>query len=324
MSISRIVSLAVILLFATGPVSSSSNVNEPFEKDVPVLQFPVISDVHICGQPRTIEGVRICEAETDGKFLEALEDIERIAPGYKAIAIVGDFTNQGLDEQYDRFMDLLFTGTNPGAEKIIAIGNHEFFENKHWKRPMLTNQMLVKRYSTKTGMGNVYYDRWIEGYHFITLGSESMFRGNPNKPFISDAQYKWLEQTLSDNAATGKPIFVFLHQPIKHTVYGTEGNYADFEGTRLKKILSKYPQTVLFSGHSHYDLNHPKTVYRQGFTMVNTSSISYVMDKKGRKKHLSQGILVEVYKDRLEIKAREFSNSSWIRAYSIPLKKKSK
>lgn len=308
---------ATILLLATEPGISVSKTNGQSPNDIPIIQFPVISDVHICGEPRTIEGVPVCSGNTDDNFLKALEDYQQIAPGYKAIAVVGDLTNHGLEEQYDRFMDQLFTGSNPGAEKILAIGNHEFFENKYWKRPLLTNEMILIRFVTKLGLGNVFYDKWIDGYHFISLGSEGMMPGKYNVPYISDTQYRWLEMKLSLNATANKPIFVFLHQPIKGTVYGTEGNYADFEGKKLKSILRKYPQAILFSGHSHYDLNHPKTVYQKGFTMVNTSSVSYVMGRNGRKKGLSQGLLVEVFKDRVEIKAREFSSNSWITSFTV-------
>lgn len=314
----RIFIVASILLLAARPGLALSMVTGQSPKEIPILQFPVMSDVHICGEPRIIEGVPICHRNTDENFLKALEDYQQIAPGYKAIAVVGDLTNHGLDAQYNKFMEQLFTGSNPGAEKILAIGNHEFFENKYWKRPLLTNELLLIRFVTKLTMDNVFYDKWINGYHFITLGSEALSTGNYNVPYISDIQYRWLELKLSLNATANKPIFVFLHQPIKGTVYGTEGNYADFEGKRLKSILRKYPQAIFFSGHSHYDLNHPKTVYQKGFTMVNTSSVSYVMGRNGREKGLSQGLLVEVYKDRVEIKAREFSNNSWIRSFTVP------
>ncbi|MDQ0218828.1 hypothetical protein ELQ35_05460 [Peribacillus cavernae] len=320
-SIHRIFLLCVTLLLFTVPGLASSNASKQFDKEIPIMQFPVLSDVHICGEPRTIEGIPICSGQTDEKFLHALEDYQQIAPGYKAIAIIGDFTNQGLGEQYDKFMSLLQTGSNPGVDKILAIGNHEFFEARYWNRPLLSNQILVKRFITKTNRENVYYDKWIEGYHFITLGSERKLPENPNGPYISDKQYRWLERTISMKAKKNKPIFVFLHQPVKHSVYGTEGKYTDFEGTRLKGILRKYPQTILFSGHSHYELNNPKTVYQDGFTMVNTSSVSYVMSNKGKKPGLSQGLLVEIYKDRVEIKAREFSNKSWIKTFTVQLDK---
>ncbi|WP_180954442.1 metallophosphoesterase [Bacillus sp. V5-8f] len=308
-----------IIIFSSAMLFIAINPNATAypAKEVPILQFPVMSDVHICGEPRVIDRIPICWNNTDHKFLKALEDYQRIAPSYQAIAVVGDLTNHGLEEQYDRFMDLLFTGSNPGAERILAMGNHEFFEMKLWNRPLLTNEMLLMRFLMKTGMENVYYDKWIAGYHFITLGSERMMPENPNAPYISDTQYRWLELKLSLNAASNKPIFVFLHQPIKDTVYGTERNYIDFDGKRLKNILRKYPQAILFSGHTHYTLDHPKTVYQKELTIVNTSSVSYVTSREGRKRGLSQGLLVNVYKDRVEIKAREFSNNTWIRSFTI-------
>jgi 3',5'-cyclic-AMP phosphodiesterase len=315
----RILILAAIIFFTAGPELSSTRASIQSYKEIPIMQFPVMSDVHICGEPNINQGVPNCRGDANENFLKALKDYQMTAPGYKTIAIVGDLTNQGLENQYRKFMELLSTHANPGSNTLLAIGNHEFIENKYWQHPLLASKLLVSRFITETGMDNVYYDKWIGGYHFITLGSEGSFLGNHKAPYISNRQYRWLKQTLSQKAAANKPIFIFLHQPIRHTVFGSEASYADFKGWRLKKILRKYPQAFLFSGHSHYDLNNPKTVYQKGFTMVNTASVSYVINDKGRQAGLSQGLLVDVYKDRVEIKAREFSNRSWIRVISVPL-----
>ncbi|WP_409299696.1 metallophosphoesterase family protein [Peribacillus sp. SCS-155] len=287
----------------------------------PILQIPVLSDVHICGNPRRIEEKLICLTERDDHFIRVLEDLQTVAPDYKAIAIVGDLTDQGLEIQYDKFMDLLFWAGNPRAERLLAIGNHEFFERKMWYKPALTEDDLMKRFQQKTYMGGIFYNKWIKGYHFIVLGSEGLNTSHPGSANLSEAQFSWLERTLKENTDDDKPIFVFLHQPIRNTVFGSQSREPDPVGKRLRNILRKYPQAILFSGHSHYQLKHPKNIYRDIFTMVNTGAIYYIVDEKGKNLEDSQGLVVNVYKDHVDIMARDFSYRNWINKFTIPLTK---
>jgi 3',5'-cyclic-AMP phosphodiesterase len=82
---------------------------------------------------------------------------------------------------------------------------------------MLLKRSLRHQFGTSTK--RVYYDKWIEGYHFIILGSEhsritnSLYADNA---ILSELQLEWLEQKLQ-TSPYGKPIFVFLHQPIPYS-----------------------------------------------------------------------------------------------------------
>ncbi|MFD0767592.1 fibronectin type III domain-containing protein [Bacillus sp. CGMCC 1.60114] len=274
------------------------------KNEVPKLQIPVMSDTHISG------------ANQADNFAKALQEYKELAPNYKALAVVGDLTDQGLDSQYDEFNRILNMNMNPNAEKVLSIGNHELFEMRFWPKPWITNKTLTDRFVNKTGMPGVYYDKWIEGYHFISLGGEEM---NENDyAIISDAQYSWLEKTLPVQADPKKPIFVFLHQPIDDTVYGSDEWGGGLRDGRLANLLKKYPQVILFSGHLHYMADHAKTAYQDGFTMVNTSAIAYTVYEGGYgPDKSSQGLLVNVYDDKVEIKAREFSNHTWVNSYTI-------
>lgn len=279
--------------------------------EVPKLQIPVFSDVHISGELQ------------ENKLIDVLNDYKKLAPGYKAMAVVGDITNHGMESQYDNFNKIMDKYANPDAEKVIAMGNHEFFEGRFWPRPDLTDKVLLDRFVSKTGMPGVYYDKWVEGYHFITLGSEESMLTDPNNQhnaIISDKQYKWLEETLPKEADPKKPIFVFLHQPIDDTVYGSEDWGGGLRDGRLANILKQYPQVILFTGHLHYLLEHPRTVYQDGFTMVNTGATAYTLYEDGSGPWGSaQGLLVNVFDDRVEIKAREFSTDTWVNSYTIKM-----
>lgn len=288
------------------------------EEVEPILQIPIISDVH----------VNLALPDRQTRFMSALEEYKQLAPNYQAIAVVGDLTDYGLEDQYNTFNNILDPYSPNGVEKILAMGNHEFYEGRYWSDPQFTDQMFIDRFVNKTGVPGLFYDKWVEGtnedkYHFIVLGSEESTPYNP-KGYeyvkISDQQYQWLEKALSVNADPNKPIFVFTHIPIDNTVYGSEEYGANLQDGRLKAILQKYPQVILFSGHLHYLLNHPRTAYQDGFTMVNAGTTAYTLYDNGTAPDaFSQGLLVNVYDQKVEIKAREFSNHTWVNEYTVKL-----
>lgn len=300
-----LVSFFLIVVLAA-PLGSAHATEHENQEGEPILQFPVISDIHIDGEV------------SQERLKNALSDFQQIAPNYEAIAMVGDNTNMGTVQQYDNFNSILSLYSNSNAEKIIAIGNHEYWEGLYFSAGLDTN-LYQKRFLDKTGMpgSKVYYDKWIGAYHFITLGSEGFpVANNGDYALISDEQYRWLEEALAQNSNPSKPIFVFLHQPIDHTVYGSDDWGAGFTDNRLITILKQYPQVILFSGHSHYILNHPRNIYQDGFSMVNVGSVQTGYSDLGYNGN-SQGLLVNVYNDRVEIKAREFTNHTDIQTFTV-------
>lgn len=297
------------LVVAVGCIPTTALASSEGIGEVPKLQIPVFSDVHLYNDA------------TEQRFREVLKDYKTLAPNYKAMAIVGDITNYGFEEQYDSFNKILNENINPEAEKIITMGNHEFFEGRFWPRPELTDEVLINRFIKKTEMPGLYYDKWVEGYHFITISSEKSPVSDVNigdYAIISDEQYEWLEKKLDDNADPKKPIFVFLHQPIDDTVYGSEDWGGGLRDGRLTNLLKQYPQVIFFSGHLHYMLSHPRTVYQDGFTMVNTGAVAYSLYEGGNgPREYMEGLLVNVYDDKVEIKAREFNSDTWVNNYTI-------
>ncbi|MDF2881758.1 MAG: purple acid phosphatase/fibronectin domain protein [Clostridiaceae bacterium] len=276
----------------------------------PILQIPVISDIHIQNQ---------CQKD---RLIKALNDYKIIAPNYNVMVFVGDITDHGYSSEYDNFMNIINNNVQQNAEKVIVMGNHEY--NEVWYKGIVQSDIYINRFKEKTKMPNVYYDKWIAGYHFITLGADDLNYNSAADGRISDKEYSWLEIILAVNANANKPIFVFLHQPIPYTVYGSQHWGGNFTDGKLFNILKKYPQVILFTGHSHALLDYPRTVYQNGFNMVNTGSVAYTCYDGGKgPEEYSQGLLVNVYNDRVEIKSREFSTGTYIKTFviKIPYKK---
>src|SRR5699024_764621 len=93
----------------------------------------------------------------------------------------------------------------------------------------------------KTGMKAIHYRKVVKGYHFIVLATEDdTCRGKFGKEQIA-----WLDKQLqiAHEDDPQKPIFVFHHQPIMGTVYGSEWGFEENRDL-FYHTLSKYPRAI--------------------------------------------------------------------------------
>lgn len=298
----------------------------PGSGESPRLTFSVISDIHI-RNGKSDWGYPYRDVRTEVRFRHALTDLHQIDPSQQALVLNGDLTTTGQQSDYDLVANILKSTQHPKLV-LSSIGNHEFYSayyDKNGRRkPMtfpngITEKECISRFLKNTAMEGVYYDRWIEGYHFIILGSTRSIISNRwlgNGAYLSEQQLEWLAAKLRESAPYS-PIFVFLHQPIPGTVPDSHPHYV-IQAEELKHILSAYPQVVLFSGHTHSTLKPPyNPIYQDGFTMVNDSSVA---DPKFHHQHLadSEGLYVQVFPDRVVIRSRDFTHGSWIKTYVLP------
>lgn len=302
---------------------NADHAEEAPEKDKPVLTFPVISDIH----------VQSWHTESHEKFTAALQDLNGINPQADALVINGDLTN-GLPADYAKLRELMQAAPHP--KKVFStMGNHEYYKawfdtGGYWNPDSFPNgeteQASIDRFLAFSGeKKNVYYDREVNGYRFIFLGSEQYRQSDPNNledAWLSPKQLDFLKDSLQKGSERGKPIFVFLHQPLPYTVSGTSfcctNNRAVVQHEELKSILSQYPQVIFFSGHTHWELKLPGTLVKDTFTMVNSSSVVQPWTDDGQGGEMltapeeSEGLYVEVYKDKVKIKGRDFYRHRWI------------
>lgn len=275
------------------PAMSGDGLTPVKRSDGKYLVFPVIGDLQM--------GNRATDAP---KFEQAMEQLRSLVPDYDAIAIAGDLTEHGTASEYDKVMGIYNSRKAPGAKDLFVIGNHEYYNG-------LTPQQSQERFEQKTGAENYYYDKWINGFHFIMLGTEDGTRDGK----MSDAQIAWLERKLAENADPEKPIFVFHHQHIKDTVYGSD--LWGYFNPKLYGALSKYPQVITFTGHSHYPIDDPRSIHQEDFTSLGTSAISYPELEPGKIQgnfpddHIMQGLIVEVGEGEVVVKRRDFHANAW-------------
>ena len=91
---------------------------------------------------------------------------------------------------------------------------------------------------------------------------------------------RWLEKELEKASAgsQGKPIFVTTHSQPKDTCYGSD----EWGDSSLNEVLSKYPNVILFGGHSHYSVLDERTIWQGEYTVLQTQSLSYIELETGK------------------------------------------
>ncbi len=226
------------------------------ENDV-VLRFAAMSDVHFKKNADCAERERFQRAIAFMYDYSAKQNY----PKFDALLVAGDMTDHGYDEEIALFKKTLDECVKPGTEKVICMGNHEFYspapQKERWEKAM--------------GIpANKVYE--VNGFRFIAI--------SPEKGTGRDGDYNyaldWLTKELdaASQADPNKPIFVFQHYHITPTVYGSRGD--DNWGIKdLYEPLQKYPNVINFSGHSHYPIADPRSAWQGRFTAFGTATLSY-------------------------------------------------
>lgn len=279
--------------------------------------FAVISDVHFGN------------SKGEGPMVKVPRTLKNLTAKDKldAIIVVGDLTEGGYENQYDQFVQVFSDEDNfinPVDTMFFMLGNHDNYGGRASNYPG-----KLKSFNN----GKDYpLDQYtiIKGYPFITISVRGGDNNDDTDPTsgpesfpqdVCDKLAAWLEQAATE--CPGKPIFVFTHVPPKYTCYSTwpgEGDgttWPTWSMQTINPILNKYPQVVVFGGHSHYPLTDPRSIH-QGvdpnssknnyYTGVGTGSVTYSeihspsIDWSDRihpnyYDHITEGLIVDVLPD---------------------------
>lgn len=221
----------------------------------PVLRFAVCSDVHLNGDPEAAEAQRLA------KLINFMYDYSesQAYKGFDALCVAGDFADQGRPEQYDLFNKITSENLREGTQLLTCMGNHEFINYRDHDASLGARMYEEKRGELNTSVK-------INGYHFILCSY-----AEDGKTFTS--RLSWLEKEIKAAVKdTGdKPVFVFQHPAPFGTVYGSV-NWGD---ASVPAVFLKYPQLIDFSGHSHYPVNDPRSIWQGGYTAFGCGTLSY-------------------------------------------------
>ncbi|MBQ8146495.1 MAG: metallophosphoesterase [Clostridia bacterium] len=279
----------------------------------------IISDIHIG------RGNGEVSAEN---FKKMLNEAILLNPEGIAIFIVGDMADGGTEAQFAEMMSLhaqVMEANGKDESKYplyLTLGNHDY--------PAM--QSIFLQYATLpdgTHPSDTSYDFWLDGYHYIFLGSDTNSGLYAN---LSEETLSWLDTKLSECRDISRPTFVFLHQPMYNTVSGSlpgEGWDGVSNEDALRAVLKKYPEVMFFNGHTHWTMDSVGNIFEGNedlpIHIFNCASVSYLWSGyntvTGESLEGSQGYYVEMYDGKIFVRGRDFINSEWISSaqYSIEL-----
>lgn len=263
-----------------------------FDNHHVVCSFGVVSDVHI----DTPDG------DAANKFRNALKRLKDMASkddanGLDAVLVAGDLADspckiEGSYYQVDYFKTIYETEFNPVETPLIYTpGNHDTYK---WWTPETISQ--AKNISDRFGpdyfltdMDNDAREKMecrhciVGDYHILTI----VPIGASPVVYSPDA-LAWIDRQLASVTASDPGRFVLLitHPMVYDTVYGSMlGNY--WATSELTRILEKYPQVVTFSGHLHFPLNDPRSIWQGKFTSLGCGSVRYMAIEDGQYEEMS-------------------------------------
>ncbi len=240
-------------LFMSAPAPQN-----PADDFTPVVRFVAASDSHI-----TTFGDQGCiRIAKTLKAAYAYADADADYKNLDAIVISGDITDRGALPAFTGFVAATDAVLRNNTQRLAILGR------AHDTKTFGTDTR--KNFEAITGQ-DADFHKVINGFHFIGIS------GNDDPEIhYTDKQIEWLDKEIAkavlDNPA--KPVFVFQHEHISNTVYGS----SDFDGwgmTTFANVLEKYPQVVDISGHSHYPANDPRAIWQGTYTAINDGSLAY-------------------------------------------------
>ena len=253
--------MAIITFFGScGAALINPEVPEDTSDFTPVLRFMAASDTHV----NSLNDEQCRRIQKAIKMSYAIADADEEYNKLDGILIAGDTTDNGTKIQRCAFKSAVDSVIRPETQFMPLLA--QAHDGGRYDYESLDYFKLLH------GVDSTDNHYVINGYHFITIS-----RAYVEGVRYADYQREWLKAELDKAVADDptKPIFVSQHEHVDKTVYGS----SDFEGWDdefFKDIFVQYPQIVHFSGHSHYPLSDPRSIWQGEFTAVGTGALYYV------------------------------------------------
>lgn len=259
------------------------------------------------------------------QFFRAMsEDIGNADCNVDALLVAGDIVENGLRCEYDRVTELL---TNTGIDNyIMAVGNHDV-RLRIYKKTVKNFTAFVNNLNETAGsdikIDSLHYTCNIKGYNFIVLGTD---RTEFEESYLSNEQLQWLDSSLAQFTAEGKPVFVVIHQTFKNThglpdtwnsPFDAAGSVGD-QSDELYEIMNKYQNVILLTGHLHTGFGQYTYEKLGNIHSVNLPSAT-IDNKDGDYNENGIGYFVEVYDNEVLFRARNFNQGVFVPDYDFSI-----
>ena len=286
----------------------------------PKLRVGIVSDIHVQHAYDPNDKTKQGHFSTK-TFENALRYFRE--KGVDAVIVAGDLTEYGRVKELEAsgiawnrvFPDDKGLGGKP-VTKLIIRGNHDKMGGPPgWakkpgeaeKEPLIRDDPAG---AFKEAYGITDYApimvRKVNGYTFILANWDS-----------EGAAGDWIREHAAE-LPKDKPFFYVQHPHLKGTNIGAMDRFG-----KVTEALKAFPNAVSFSGHSHYPLTRGDQIWQEEFTAVGTACLQWMANQRGRDNSWvmqkgqvghgprassggRQGMLMEVYADRIVLERREF------------------
>lgn len=276
----------------------------------PVMRFIISSDSHVLTMGDT-QSTRV------EKMIKLGYEIAENDEEYKkldAVLMAGDITDDGTKLGFTSFKAAQDAVLKDGTKALSVIA-------KSHDSNTYGNTAAGEYFTAVTGQTTDFHEV-INGFHFIGI-SVSSTSGEHYSQYQKDWLVEQLNEAVKDDPF--KPIFVIHHEHVANTVYGS----SDFEGWGMPDfadILKRYPQVVDFSGHSHYPINDPRSIWQGEFTALGTGGLYYVeltvddertVHPDGHKKVASFWVVEVDANNRIRLRAVDLTAEQYLVEYTL-------
>lgn len=288
-----------------------TNIKPSFDNRL--YRFGLLSDVH------DYEG---SAAEASDDFYRALtlfNDKEDV----KMTCICGDITQNGTEEEFAFYANDV-ERFSPDTPVYTTTGNHDAttsgLNNALWEQ--YTGQPRCFELSETLPNGSVD--------HFLFFGMSYWSLGTTGTPYLLD-DITWLSNKLEEYRNERCYVFTHLFFPTKagnlNNIYPQTNWLGGSQLETIEKLCNNYVNSIWFSGHSHWKWSLQKyqdraNIYRSYKNNVPTCgwcvhvpSCAYPIDSDGTtrngKNYESEGAIVDVYKDHIDIRGVDIKNGKY-------------
>ncbi|MBQ6066109.1 MAG: metallophosphoesterase [Clostridia bacterium] len=295
--------------------------------------FGALSDVHFNRYNASGSGDDACIA-----FRGALDFLKKCDVDF--VAITGDIGNSGEEDSLQKYDRIVSDYDFP---IYTCTGNHDVGFD-HWQewwlryanRDVYGNPGRSDIELAANGLDFVYKPDVMGGDVCIFLSQRYWDYNKATSRLLDDDQLDWLAEKL--DAYADRRVYLCFHtfmSDANNDPRTGEGNLVNNRGftydlvytvgtpdeTRMRSLLKEHKNVVFFNGHSHWDfdsytLNEQTNITSYGgqyATFVHVPSVSSprsitknAFDKTEMNMKSSQGYLVRVYEDRIELTGMEF------------------
>lgn len=277
------------LLFSGG--QSENSALQPKHPNELITSISVVSDTH----------VETNNAEKYSSFTKLIQGIKS-AKTDTAVFLGDNVINGNFME--NRFFYTAVKRVSPAENILLALGNHDIGNGDGDYNKLCKNFLKLNAKHLGNHIEKPYYYKVINGCFMIFLATEE---STVHSCKISEEQFNWLKSILNEAKETDAPILLFNHHPL----YMIEG----VDKCEVTKLLRECDNLIYITGHTHWSFDEDSFCTDYGVKTV------YLPCSTGEGYPAGDGLIIEVYKENILLRACNFIDGKWIEAlaYEIPL-----